>query len=218
MYYFKSAVGDSRCRAAICILGVRRLVRVCFKTILFDGVLSADVLPLLKSHGILMSFWRNFRIHWHVDCETSLGPLCLMYHMKCGRIGPHSISEIVSETCTVTFQPRCSTFRLSLGETHIKTKGNMELRSRWKRTGFHIQILADATALDGPSTWEMPVDVPESRQLCSWRRFWQSRGKEAPWDFLSGNLPWLQRHHQGHQNINTFFTLCFQTLNLGALW
>lgn len=57
MYYFKPAVGDTKCKAAICILGVLILVRVGSRTLLFNGVLSAeDALPLLKSHGIFMDF------------------------------------------------------------------------------------------------------------------------------------------------------------------
>lgn len=54
MYYFK----HTRCRAAICILGVLILVRLDAKTE-FDGVLSAeDVLPLLKSRDIFYGLLR----------------------------------------------------------------------------------------------------------------------------------------------------------------
>ena len=57
MYYFKPAVGDTTCKAAICILGVLILVRIGSRTLFFDRVLSAeDALPLLKSHGIYMDF------------------------------------------------------------------------------------------------------------------------------------------------------------------
>lgn len=30
--------------------------------------------------------------------------------------------------------------------------------------------------------------------------------EEAPWDFLSENLPWLYRYCEGHQNISAFIT------------
>lgn len=57
MYYFKPAVGDTRSQAAIGILAILVLVRVGSRTLLSDGVLSAeDGLPLLKSHGIVWTF------------------------------------------------------------------------------------------------------------------------------------------------------------------
>ena len=56
MYCFKSVVGDNRCRATICIFRVLRLYEGWFQDCFFDGVLSVDVLLLLKSRGILMSF------------------------------------------------------------------------------------------------------------------------------------------------------------------
>lgn len=54
MYYFK----HTRCRAAICLLGALTLVRLCPKQALFEEVLSAaDMLPLLKSHGIFIAYF-----------------------------------------------------------------------------------------------------------------------------------------------------------------
>lgn len=139
-------------------------------------------------------------------------PSCFMCHMSCGRIGSCGISEMAGDIPvhgdTAAQVPY---LRLSLDGTHTKPKGTWSLDRERKGQVSTSSIFFFWLTLQGYDL----VHPHEKSQLTSQKAdglahegpLWPSRGKEeAPWGFLSGNLPPRHRQHQGHQNRGTFPT------------
>lgn len=173
---------------------------------LWWGLVSRRCTSPVEESWHFYGLLRCLRIHWQMECEISLGPLCLMCCMKYGRIGPFSISWDGKWNVNQDIPTQAPYFRFSLDGTPTKAKRNLE-EDRFPYPNFgRLCHIRQSIHMRGPR---------EQRVLLM-KALPAVYKEETPWDFLRGSLPWLHRYHQGHQNISTFTCSLFPNSEFGS--
>lgn len=157
----------------MCISGALTLVRAVSKTIFFDGVLSAEDMPLpLKRCGIFMNFKGNVGStdQWNVMSVSVPCASCVIWNMEA--LVPTAVLRWLVKHPHIYSEP--SFLQWNSHHSHREHGPCSEM----KRGGFRIHIMANCTAFDGPSTWSPGEEG-----------FAQEGG--SSWGFLAGSLPGL---------------------------